>query len=106
QEHRLPLAVRAYHQVMEAQRQFHDRIEARKRAVARPHFLDQNATMARAEKMHHPPGQDRLRKPFRGRLDLRLLRRYQVHQFAATTEIFVRWSHGHRFYRWMTRTQS
>src|SRR5262245_3763596 len=35
EEHRLPLAVRAHHEIMKAEREFDDRIEPRERSVAR-----------------------------------------------------------------------
>ena len=53
QEHRLPLAVGADDEIVKRQRQFDDRIEARERAVARPHFLDHDAAVPGAEDVHH-----------------------------------------------------
>ena len=40
EEHRLPLAVRADDEIVKGKREFDDRIEAGKRTVTRPHFLD------------------------------------------------------------------
>src|SRR5438128_1996113 len=52
QEHRLPLSIGAHDKVMKTQRKLDDGIEAGERAVARPHFLDENAAVARTEKMN------------------------------------------------------
>ena len=56
QKHRLPLAVGTHHEIVKAQRQLDDGVESGEGTVARPHFLDQNPAVARAEQMHHAPG--------------------------------------------------
>ena len=103
QEHRLPLAVRADDQVMKAQRQLDDRIEAGERAVARPHFLDQNPAVARAEQMDHAPGQNRFREPIGRLLNGRLLLLYDGEQFTAFLQVPRSRTHGRRRYRFLRR---
>ena len=84
EEHRLALTVRAHHQIVKAERKLNDRIETGKRAVARPHLLDHYPAVTGAEKMHHPPGEDGLRKPFGCSFDRRRLLRNMIEQHAAT----------------------
>src|SRR5687767_10383502 len=78
EKHRLTLPIGADDKVMKRQRKLDYRIEAGERAVARPHFLNHDARMTRAEEMDHAAGKDRLRKPI-GRLEnLRELGSYGV----------------------------
>src|SRR6185503_11603967 len=52
-EHRLALPVRAHDRIVKSERQFHNRVETGKRTVARPHFFNEYAAVARAKQMHH-----------------------------------------------------
>ena len=66
EEHGLALAVGADDEVVEAQREFNDRIETGKRSVARPHFLDQNPAVPGAEEVNHPSGKNCFSEPTSG----------------------------------------
>ena len=66
EKHRLPLAIRADDQVVEREREFDDRVEAGKRAVARPHLLDHDARVAGAEEVDHASGADGAGEPVGG----------------------------------------
>ena len=66
EEHGLALAVGSDNEIVEAEREFHDGVESRKRPVARPHLFDQNAAVARSEQMHHPASQDGVGEPIGG----------------------------------------
>ncbi len=94
QKHRLPLAVRSHHQIVKAERKFDDGIESGKRAVARPHFLHDNAAVAGAEYMDHAPGQNRFGKPVRRLIDGVALRGHGFHQLTAFGKIIFARRHA------------
>src|SRR5262249_54116958 len=92
-EHRLTLAIRPDDEIVETQGKFDDGIEAGERPVARPHLLDEDAAVTRAEQVHHASGQDRRSKPVRRLLDGRLLAFDRGEQFAAVMEVIGAWAH-------------
>ena len=69
EEHRLALAVGAHHLVVVGQRQLHDRMEARKAAVARKDFFDAHAGVAGAKQVHQPSLENRGGAPAGGLRD-------------------------------------
>ena len=81
EEHGLPLAVRADDGVVGGEGEFDDRVEAGEGAVARPHFLDHHATMARPEEMYHTTGQDRSGEKLCNFLYVRFLFCYRGNNF-------------------------
>jgi hypothetical protein len=94
QEHRLSLAVRSDHQVVETQGKLDDRVEPGEGPVTRPHFFDENAAVARPKQMDHASGQDRLREPVRRLFDGLLLVLNDTNQFARFVQIILGWSHS------------
>ena len=94
QKHRLPLAVRPDDEVVEAERQLDNGVEAGKGPVTRPHFLDQDAAVSRTEQMHHSPRQNCLRKPVGGLLNRGLLLFDDGNQPAALIEVIGARTHA------------
>jgi hypothetical protein len=94
EEHGLALAVRTDHQVMEAEGEFDDRVEAREGAVAGPHFLDQDSAVAGAEEVDHASGEDGGGEPVGSLPDQAQLGVDGEQQFAAAGEVGDTWSHG------------
>ena len=93
EEHRLALAVRADDEIMEAQRELDDGIEARKRTVTRPHLLHENPAVARAEEVNHAPGENRLGEPICRPLNGGLLAFDGGQKFAASVQVICARSH-------------
>jgi hypothetical protein len=93
EEHGLTLAVRADDEVVEGQRELDDGIEARKGAVTRPHFLDEDAAVAGAEDVDHLSGEDRLGEHVGGLLDERELVADAVEEALAGFEVLEGGSH-------------
>lgn len=93
EKHGLTLAVRADDEIVEGQRELDDGIEAWKRAVTRPHFLHENATVAGAKDMHHLSGQNRLGEHVRSLLDERKLVSDSIEEALAGFEVLERGSH-------------
>ena len=87
QEHGLALAIGSHHEVVEAQRKFDDGVEPRKRAVAGPHFLHEDAAVSGAKTMHHPASQDGLCKEARSLRNGLLLGGGGVQKTAALVKI-------------------
>lgn len=69
EEHGLALAVRADDEVVEAEGEFDDGVEAGEGTVTRPDFLDQNPAMAGAEEVDHASGADGIGEPIGGLSD-------------------------------------
>ena len=80
--HRLPLSVGAHDEIVEAERELDDGIEARKGAIAGPHFFDHDAAVPRPEDVHHATREDAFSEPLGCALDRRQLRFDRINQFA------------------------
>lgn len=83
QEHGLALPVGPHDQVMEAEAEFDDGVEAWKGSIAWPHFLDKNAAMAGSEEMNHSTSQDGGSEPICGLADGRRLGFHPVDDLSA-----------------------
>ena len=93
EKHGLPLAIRADDEIVEGQRELDDGIEARKGAVTRPHFLDEDAAVAGAEDVDHLSGENGLREEVGGLLDERELVANAVEEALAGVEVLEGGSH-------------
>ena len=93
EEHGLPLTIRSDDEVVKRQRELNDGIEAGEGAVARPHFLHQNAAVAGAKDVHHLSGEDRLCEHVGGLLDERKLIADTIEESLAGVEVLEGGSH-------------